>query len=236
MFGTKTTFRIASAIIIEQSGTKLKGSAGTGFKAPTLYQLYSDYGDENLKPEDSIGWDIGLEQSVFEKKLIVGATYFYNEFENMIDFDSATWTYVNVAEAETKGVEIFGTAQPAEHLDVRVSYTYTDTEDRATGNRLIRRPKNKFGIDFDYRFLEAANLNMGIVYVGMRDDDDFAAYPATRINLDGYILANLAGAYRITKHIELFGRAENLFDQDYEEVTGYGTPGISGFGGIKFLF
>jgi vitamin B12 transporter len=236
IFGDKTTYRIASAYLIERTGTKIRGSFGTGFKAPTLYQLHSDYGDPNLKPEESTGWDIGLEQLLFEKRLTLGATYFNNQLENMIDFDSAAWTYLNVAEAEAKGVEVFGSTSLMERLDLRLSYTYTDTEDRGTGRPLLRRPKNKFGFDLNYLFLEKGNINLEIVYTGKREDNDFSTFPATRLKLNDYVLANLAGSFPITQNIRIFGRIENLLDQEYEEVKGYGTPGISAFGGISYSF
>ena len=114
-FGSETTYRIASAYLIRQTGTKFKGTYGTGFKAPSLYQLYSQYGDQNLDPEESTGWDIGVEQSLFDKKLILGATYFSNEFDELIEFESDTSKYINVAEAEAKGVEVFASVYLARH-------------------------------------------------------------------------------------------------------------------------
>lgn len=235
-FGVETTYRIASAYLVQKTGTKFKGSYGTGFKAPTLYQLYSDYGDENLNPEESTGWDFGLEQSLFDGKAAMGAAIFHNEFDDLIDFDSGTWTYVNVARAVSKGIEIFGSAHPADNLDFRFSYAYTNTKDITTGEDLLRRADNKFSFNLNYGFPGKGNANLEIVYVGERDDDDFSTYPATRMQLDGYVLVNPAFSFQISENIEMFGRVENLFDRDYEEISGYGTPGISVYGGIKVLF
>lgn len=234
--GTDITYRITSAYLIRQIGTKIKGTYGTGFKAPTIYQLYSQYGDENLKPEKSTGWDVGVEQSLLGEKLTMGATYFRNELNQLIDFDSGTSKYKNVAKAETSGVELFMFVRPIDDLTIRVSYTYTDTKDKSTGEELLRRPRNKFGFDLNYRFLEKGNVNLSVLYVGKRDDNDYSTSTVKRVVMDDYVLANLAASYQITKNFQIFGRIENLFDADYEEVKGFGMPGISAFGGLKISF
>ncbi len=228
-FGTKTTYRIASAYLIRKTGTKIKGSFGTGFKSPSLFQLYSSYGDPGLEPEESTGWDFGLEQSVYENRVTLGATVFHNELENMIDYDYNTWSYGNIARADTKGVEISGSAHAAENLTIRLNYTYTNTKDITTGMPLLRRAKNKISFDLNYGFLERGNVNLEILYVGERDD-------IYEVKLDGYVLFNPAASFQITRNIQMFGRVENLFDRDYVEVAGYGTPGISVYGGLKFSF
>jgi len=236
-FGNETTYRITSAYLIRQTGTKIKGTYGTGFKAPSLYQLFAPvYGDENLKPEKSKGWDAGVEQSLFGERVVLGATYFHNRFKDLIDFDSAASKYINVGEAETKGVEMSASLRPLEDLTLRASYTYTDTEDKATGHPLLRRAQNKAGVDVGYRFLAKGNVNLGLVYVGKREDLDYSAFPARRVELDEYHLVNLAASYDISKNIQVYGRIENLADESYEEVKGYGKPGISVFGGLKLSF
>ncbi len=229
LFGTETTYRIASAYNIRRTGTAIRGTFGTGFKAPTLYQLYSDYGDVGLMPEQSTGWDFGLEQSLFGDRLAAAATMFHNEFEDMIDFDLDAWTYVNVARAETKGLELFATLEATDSLGARLGYTYTNAKDIDTGRALVRRPKNKFHFALDYGFLRKGTLNLEIVYVGERDD-------IGGVPLDGYVLLNPALSWRVGDTVEMFGRVENLLDRDYVEVAGYGTPGVSVYGGIRFLF
>lgn len=236
-FGNETTYRITSAYLIRRTGTKIKGSYGTGFKAPSLYQLYAPvYGDENLKPEKSTGWDAGVEQSLWKERLVLGVTYFGNRFKDLIDFDSGTSKFINISKAETQGVEAFVSVRPVADLTLRASYTYTDTEDKSTGKPLLRRAKNKAGFDVGYRFLEKGNVNLGLVYVGERDDLDFSTFPATRVELGDYLLVNLAASYDITKNFHVYGRIENLLDESYEEVKGYGTPGISVFAGLKLSF
>jgi len=235
-FGSEVTYRIASAYLFHETGTRIKGSIGTGFKAPSLYQLHSEYGDETLGAEKSKGWDLGIEQAFFDDRLVLGLTYFNNEFENLINYDSATSLYTNVAEAESDGLEFFASASPTDDLTIRFTYTYTETEDKATDDELLQRARNKAGFDVNYSFLEKGNVNLEATYVGERDDNDYSTYPATRVEMDAYALVNLTASYDITKNIQIFGRVNNLFDEDYEQVTGYGTPRVAGFAGVKLSF
>jgi len=240
-FGTETTYRIAPAYLIKETGTKMKGTFGTGFKAPTLYQLFSPplwgdpVGNKDLKPEKSKGWDFGIEQELLKNKVALGATYFRNDFKNLVQYESGQG-YINIAKAKTEGVELFASAKPIDDFTLRINYTYTDTEDKTTGETLIRRPKNKIGFDLNYRFLKRGNANLGVIYVGKRDDKDFSISPPRRVKLDQYTLVNLAASYDISKNFQLLGRVENLLDKEYEEAKGFGTPGLSIFGGIKLSF
>ena len=240
-FGTETNYRIAPAYLIKETDTKIKGTFGTGFKAPSLYQLFAPatlwgpIGNKNLKPEKSRGWDFGIEQELLKKRVVLGATYFRNDFKDLIQFDWGQG-YVNITEAKTEGVELSASAKPIDDLTLRISYTYTDTEDKTTGEALIRRPKNKIGFDLNYHFLSKGNVNLGVIYVGRRDDLDFSISPSRRVKLDPYTLVNLAVSYDINKNFQLFGRVENLLDKEYEEAKGFGTPGLSFFGGIKLSF
>jgi len=235
-FGTQTTYRIATAYLVPETGTKIKASYGTGFKAPTLIQLYSFWGNEDLNPEESTGWDFGLEQSLSENRASVGGTYFYNEIENLINFEGGV--YNNVGRAVIKGVELFGSIQPGESLDIRLSYTHTNTKDIATAEDLIRRADNKFSLNLDYGFLEKGNINLGILYIGERDDLVFdpLTFASERVRLDAYVTVNPAVSYQLTNVVQMFFRVENLFDRNYEAISGYGTPGISAYGGFKFSF
>ena len=240
-FGSETTYRVAPAYLIKETDTKIKGTFGTGFKAPTLYQLFAPatlwgpIGNKDLKPEKSKGWDFGVEQNFFKNRVTLGATYFRNDFKDLIQFDWGQG-YINIAKAKTEGVELFASAKPIDDLTLRINYTYTDTEDKTTGEALIRRPKNKIGFDINYHFLNNGNVNLGVIYVGKRDDLDFSISPSRMVKLDQYTLVNLAVSYDITKNFQLFGRVENLLDKEYEEVKGFGTPGLSFFGGMKLSF
>ena len=235
-FGSVITWRIAPALLIPLTRSKLKGSYGTGFKAPTLYQLYSQYGNRDLDPERSEGWDVGVEQELAGQMASLGATFFHNHFHHLIDFDAARNRYLNIAAVRTKGVELFLRLRPLPDLSLLASYTRTDAEDRKTGLTLIRRPRHKYGMEASYRFLEKGNLSLSYRYVGKRFDYDWTVYPAARVTLSKYVLIGLAASYDLTPYLQLFARGENLLDEDYEEISGYGTPGRSVFAGLKLSF
>ncbi|MCL1925840.1 MAG: TonB-dependent receptor [Syntrophorhabdaceae bacterium] len=235
-FGTKSTFRAASSYLFRETSTRIKGSYGTGFKAPSLYQLYSSYGDINLAPEKSAGWDAGIEQSFLQERLTFGITYFSNNFKNLVDFDSATSKYVNVGKAKSEGVEATLHGKLTEDLSLRAGYTYTDAKDKTTDERLLRRPRNKVAFGTNYRFLAKGNVDLEVIWMDNRDDFDYSSYPSSRVKLNSYTLVNLAASYGITKNITLLGRIKNLFDKNYEEVFGYGTQRFSIYGGIRLSF
>jgi vitamin B12 transporter len=236
-FGNETTYRIAPAVLLK-SGTKLKATYGTGFKAPSLYQLYAPatawglVGNQNLEPERSKGWDVGIEQFLFEDRLTFSFTYFQNEFEDLILYDFIQG-YINISQAETKGYEVFMSARPLKDLTIQGSYTYTDAKDRETGEQLLRRPKHKANLTFNLGLFKRANANLFIIHVGKRVD--LFPYP-TITEADAYTLFNLAASYQLSKNIEIFGRIDNLFNREYEAVLGYGAPGRSAYIGIKAAY
>jgi vitamin B12 transporter len=240
-FGTHATYRIASAYIFPNAGTKVRASYGTGFRAPSLFQLYSlDFGgNPDLDPEESKGWDVGLEQTFWQDRLALSLTYFENDFDDLIVSNSLTgWTYENVDEAETKGIEFAVTCQPATDITLRASYTFTDTENKETGKELLRRPRNKYSADLTYRFMERGNVNLNLLYVGERKDTFFnnVTFASGRTELASYTVVNLAASFMVTDKFRLFGRVDNLFDEEYEEVWGYDTAGISGYLGGEYTF
>lgn len=235
-FGSETTYRIAAAYTVSDTHATIRGSYGTGFKAPSLFQLFSQFGDPTLEPEMSKGWDFGVEYSIDEASTTMGAIAFHNDFEDLIQFDGGTSTYMNVAEAQAEGFELFIATDLTTNTEVRASFVSTDTEDEVTGLDLLRRAKEKFGLDVHYNHPTGGSVNIGLTYVGKRFDNDFSSFPATRVQLGEYVLVNFAGAYELQEDIRVFGRIDNLLDERYEEVKGFGTPGIAAFAGLEFSF
>ena len=237
-FGSTLTYRFAPAYIIWETGTKLKATIGTGFKAPSLYYLFDpSYGNPDLNPEKSIGWDAGIEQYLWDSKLIIGATYFENYFKDLFGFDENFRT-ININKAETRGVEFYFILNLLKEISTKGNFTYTDAQDKSQSSTdkdlpLLRRPKIKASYEVNYSFNDKANINGEIIYAGERDDKDFSQFPVQRVKLKGYSIVNLAASYKLFDFLQLYGRVENLFDTDYEEVLGYATPGLSGYAGIK---
>ena len=230
-FDDQFTYRIGTSIRMDSSW-KIRGTWATGFKAPTIYQLYnSSSGNPNLDAETSKGWDVGLDKDMELLRGTVGLTWFGNTFEDLIDFSG--FTYFNVQEARTSGVEAYAELRPAEALMLRLGYTVLNTEDVTTGEDLIRRPEEKVTLHADYQFGERGHLSLTGIFVGDRTDKDFSTLPAATVTLDSYTLVNLAGSLAISDRLKLTGRVENLLDAEYQEVFGYGTPGLSAYFGIK---
>lgn len=236
LFGAETTYKISTAYIISQTQTRLKANWGTGFKAPSLYQLYSSYGNPNLKPDESKGYDFGFEQSFFKDKVSFDLTYFHNDFKNMVDFDlnpaSPTYyKYINISRAETKGFEIGAKFLPVENLTVGANYTYTDTKDKDTGKKLTRRPENQANLNIAWGFLEKINLNLKATYVGHTWNNS-----ANTQKVKPYAKVDFSSSYDLLKNFKIFARIENLLDRKYQEVCGYATPGRSFYAGFKGEF
>jgi len=236
-FGSQFTYRVAPAYMLWETGTKFKATIGTGFKAPSLYYLYDPaYGNENLNPEKSFGWDFGIEQFFFKQNLSFGTTFFYNKFTDMFGFDYQTFKTININQALTKGLELYFQAKPIDKLEIKMNYTFTDARDISPNftnfdQKLLRRPESKVGLFTSYSFSTKTNLNAEVIWVGTREDIDFSTYQ--RAELKGYVLLNLAAHYDVFDFLRINARVENLLNTDYEEVFGYATTGLSFYGGIK---
>ncbi len=235
-FGGKDTYKGALAYFYKNTGTKVRGSYGTGFHAPSLYQLYSSYGDVNLKPEESKGYDMGIDQELFDKKVLLSVTYFHTEIDDLIDFNMSTYKYYNVGKVETEGWETALSLKPLEWLTFDAHYTYTaaknETEgDADKGKFMIYRPKHAGGASLNIKPLEKLNVNLNAQYTGKRYDN-----AANSVKMPAYTLFNLATSYDVTDWLQFFGRVENLTDQQYQSVYQYGEPGIGFYAGTKVTF
>ena len=234
-FGKVFTYRIAPAYFLKSTSTKFKATYGTGFKSPSLYYLFDpSYGNPNLKPEKSKGWDAGIEQYFFNYKLTLGLTYFNNSFTDLFGYDAGFKT-INIDKAETKGIELYLQTLSMYNFSLTSNYTYTLSKDQSvgevnSGKDLVRRPRNKLAFNLSYS-LNKTSLNLEILNVGEREDDDFTI--SQRVKLKSYTLVNIAGSYKISALLSFTGRIENLFNTKYEEVLYYGTPGLSAYIGAK---
>ncbi len=237
-FGSAFTYRVAPAYMFWETGTKFKATIGTGFKAPSLFYLYDPlYGNPDLDPEKSLGWDAGIEQYFWGEGLSIGANYFFNKFEDMFGFDPITFKTININKAQTNGVEVFTKASLFDMLEIKANYTYTNAIDKSENTpnydeKLYRIPEHKAGLFLNYTFTSSVNVNVDFMYVGKREEPDFVNY-SSRIIMPDYFLINLAAHYDLFSFLRLQGRIENLLDKQYEEIYGYGTAGFSVYGGLS---
>lgn len=244
-FGGRATWRVAPALLIPETGSKVKASVGTGFKAPSLDQLYSTYnypaygsytkGNPDLKPERSLGYDIGFEQEIAGLKF--GSSYFYNRIKNLIStvFAYPESTYINVSKAKIRGVENFIAFNPVDDLTLRGDYTYTLAENEDTGLELLRRPKHKASASATWAATEKTRFSASLIYAGgWVDVSRFGDVP--RLQNGGYVTVNLAASYDMTDSLTAFGRVTNLLDRKVENPDGYLQPGAGVFAGIRARF
>jgi vitamin B12 transporter len=236
-FGGKATYRFAPAYVIAATGTKLKASVGTGFKAPTLSELFQDFppfffANPNLKPETSTGYDAGLEQSCASERLRVGVTWFYNRIRDLITTDVTGTTYANVGRVSTDGLESFIAYQPLGQLTVRLDYTYTQATDDVLHEELLRRPRHKGNLNATWRPTDSVLINASVLTVsGWVDGNRDFSIP--RLDAPGYTIVNIAASHDISRALAVFARVDNLFDRHYQNPIGFLQPGIGVFAGIR---
>ena len=237
-FGSKVTYRIAPVYRVGDSGTRIKASFGTGFKAPTLEELFENYpaydffANPNLRPESSTGYDVGVEQALLEQQVSVGVTYFHNSIRNLIDDSADFTTYVNVGRATTEGVESFINYQPVKALRLRLDYTYTEATDDILHQELLRRPKHKASLNGNWQVTQRLALNATVLTVGSWVDGN-RDFSIPRLNAPGYTTVNLAGNLDVTNTLAVFARIDNLFDRHYQNPVGFLQPSLGVYAGIK---
>lgn len=247
-FGGATTFGASGVWTPGDTGTTLRASYGEGFKAPSLYQLQSEYGNQLLRPERSKGWDAGITQRLLDGTLEASATYFKRNSTDLINFISCSTplagicanrpygTYDNVAQARADGVELALALRPVDALRVQANYTYTNAVNRSPGNanfgkQLTRRPQHSISTLADYRWSFGLETGVTLTHVGASFDN-----AANTRKVPGYVLADIRASYPVTKNIALYARIENLFDAQYETILRYGQPGRAGYAGIRLAY
>lgn len=246
-FGGATTFGASGVWTPNAGRTELRASYSEGFKAPTLYQLKSEYRNEHLDPERAKGWDAGITQRLLDGAIEASATWFHRNSRDLITFNSCSTpipicvgrpfgTYENVAKARAQGVELALTLRPVEPLKVQANYSWVDAENRtpgstAFGKDLVRRPRQSVNTSIDYRWPFGLSTGATLTHVGSSFDN------ATNTRkVQGYVLADLRASFPVTKNVELYGRIENLFDEHYETIFRYGTPGRAAYAGVRLSY
>ncbi|HEY8197419.1 MAG TPA: TonB-dependent receptor, partial [Gemmatimonadales bacterium] len=257
-FGTFFTYR-AGAVYRLSSGTRIRASLGSSFKAPTFCEQFCDapfvVGDSTLQPERSTSWEAGIEQTLGDGRVSIWATYFDQRFHDMIVYDGSGApgepTYFNGAAAKSRGIET-GLTTSVGPIRMSASYTYLVAEATddgglpsatfAAGERLIRRPGHSAELSARGRVLDRVTLGGSLIYVGSREDVDFNLFPAERVELPGYATVDLATEVEVIQSgpgrpgLSAVLRAENLFDQTYDQVVGFAGRRRGVFGGAKFQF
>jgi vitamin B12 transporter len=247
-FGGKTTAGASAAWTPNEGATVLRASYSEGFKAPTLYQLQSEYGNQLLNPENARGFDAGVTQRLLHDKIELSATGFRRNSRDLINFVSCDapfdgictnrpfGTYDNVSRARASGVELAAVFKPVEAFTAQANYTHVNAEDHSAGSStfgkdLVRRPRETLSALLDYRWAFGLDTGATLTHVGASFDD-----ASNTRRVEGYDVVDLRLGYPVTDHFELQARIENLTDEKYETIFRYGTPGRASYVGVRLSY
>jgi len=246
-FTDYTIWHAATSLQLPEAGMRPHASVGTAVTLPGMYEQFGYVsglfqGNPDLKPEESFGWDAGVEFSAIKGRALLDVTYFRadltNEIGSTIDYVTGNYTPINLdGDSTREGIEVSGRLLVTNALSVGLSYTRLFAHE-PSGLVEVRRPEHSGRTDLNYAFDEGrGNFNLAAIYNGdMQDNAYDVFYTPTRVTLDEYWLVNVAASYKITSNAEIYGRIENLLDEDYQEVYGYNTPGVSAYAGIRFTY
>jgi vitamin B12 transporter len=240
LFGDHPTHRLTAAYEI-LDGTKLRTSWGTGYRPPSVYELYAPtYGNTALKPETSTSFDVGVDQRFWGGRASASVTWFSLDTTDLIGYDPATFRSIQVAGVTRRqGVELSGKVQAFDWLGLDAGYTYTEAH-KADGSRLVRVPRNKATLGATATPFDKTSVSLrGTWVTGMVDTDYSVVLPdwsSPVRELPSYFLLDATISYRLTDTIEATLRGKNLLDRKYETVWGYGTQGASVYAGLTARF
>lgn len=237
-FGGVWTYRVAGSYMIEKTNTTLHSSIATGFSPPSSQDII--FGNNpNLSPEKVFGWDIGVRQELWEKRVAFDLTYFHNDLSNVIGFNGLFQT-LNLGAAKTQGLEAELRAQPIPNLVFMGSYTYLDAEktdnsdiSQPQGSRLPRRPRNEVYFSASYLWYKKLRTAVEAKFVNAREELNFGL---PNFDIEDYSFVNIAAEYEVTPHFSIFGRVDNLTNEHYSEVFGFPNLGRTAYGGVKVRF
>jgi vitamin B12 transporter len=237
-FGGIWTYRFAGSYKIDKTNTILHSSVGTGFSPPSSQDKI--FGNNfGLKPEEDFGWDIGIRQQLWQNRLDVGLTYFHNDLSNVIGFNGLFDT-LNLGAAETQGLEAELHAQPIPNLVFTAAYTYLEAEKTSSkdvsqlqGARLPRRPRNEVYVSATYLWWKKLRTVVEAKFVNAREELNFGG---PNFDIEDYAFANIAAEYEINPYFSVFGRIDNITNEQYSEVFGFPALGRVAYGGVKLRF
>jgi vitamin B12 transporter len=248
-FGQHYTGQFAAAWSLPSS-TVLRASWSQGYKAPSLYELYSPYGNTTLKPEVSTGGDAGVEQHLWNDRVTLSATYFITHFKNLIEFEDCPGSplcetigqaggyYANLDRAKASGVELQASAALTSALALSANYSHIKTIDETPGSptdgqQLFQRPEDAANLALTYTWPHRIATTVAARYGGPSVDENFNVYPTATVRLGGYTLLDLRASYSVTDKLELYARIDNATNKWYETIYQYGTWGRTAFFGLR---
>lgn len=228
------TYRVSPYYSFGQ-GTTLYANISRGFKTPSLYELYSPYGNLELKDESSISYEISVRHRFSDNDLDMDLTYFYNKYDNLIDFDTFAWVYYNLGEVKTEGIELQLDYRMNHNLNIKFMSSYLNAVNNITGERLLRRPNFKHTLILNSKLPYNFNLWTELCFVSKRDDVVFDDnFNLVTVPLDEYYSLNISLSKTITDNLSAYFRVDNILDENYHYIKGYAKSNRLIFLGIKY--
>ena len=234
LFGEATTSEASVSYRIPVTETRLRGNFSTGFRAPTLNDLFfPNFGNPDLAPEKSRTFEVGVGQDWWEGRVGGDVTWYVTKIEDLIQsvrLTSTTSQAQNTTQARMTGVELETHMEPVPGLRFSGTWTYTDAIDKSTKDKLVRIPASLLGLNVDYDFLERWRLNLHTTLVS-HQEESVGTNNRQRVKQYGRVDGSLS--FQATKNLQVYGRIENLLDRHYSEVLGFPAPGTLFFIGGK---
>lgn len=244
-FADATTFRVGAGYRVTDT-TRLRAAAGSGVKNPGFFELFGFVdgrfiGNENLRPEKSMGWEVGLDQDI-GKSARVSVTYFDSELEGEIfttfpppNFIATPGNRTTVS--KQRGVEVSLNARLADQWSLDAAYSYLDAEEN--GIEEVRRPEHIGSAALTWTAPgDAASATLVVRHNGATPDVAFTdpSFVPVRVTLGDYTLVNVNARVKLSEGISGFARVENLLDQRFEQVFSFVSPGRSAVVGVEARF
>ena len=238
-FDSKATWDLGLAYSFD-TGTRVFGNVATGFYSPSLYQRYGDgniyvKGNPELKSESSISYELGVEQKLWNDKLLLSATVFATEYEDKVEWDPASGypgSYYNAPEAKARGFELGLSVQPNDKVRFDLGYTHVSSKQKAEGADWVHdvnMPDDKV-VGTLYLFpIDKLKLSVAGRWEDERKDK------FGNILDNAFFTMDFAATYAVTDHLQVYAKVNNLLDEDYA-VYGWEMPGINAMAGVRFTF
>ena len=226
-YGNNNSYSFNPSYTISKS-LRVLGSISSAYKTPSVYQLYSEYGNLNLKVEQSKSYELGLDYNHknFSNRLV----YFYRDINNAIDFNNLAYQYFNINNQVVRGIEYEFKIQPIKGLSISGNYTYLSATEKSQSrktfsdtsyNYALRRPKNSLNLTVGYQFTKALYITAGAKSVSKRED--VGGYQTNDIVLNAYTIFNAYAEYKFSNRFKVFIDGQNLTGKKFFDLNGYNS-------------
>src|SRR5688572_28903179 len=248
-YGSNYVFNINPSYLLNKK-FKLFANLSTGYRTPSLYQLLSEYGNGELKPESALTIEGGAQYFSKDNKFTGRVTGFKRDVKDVIFFyyNPSTFQsqYINQDKQKDHGAELELSFKPTKNISLKAFYTFVDGKITTVQNgkdttyfNLIRRPKHSIGVNAGVRVTEKLFVSSNLSWFDKRKDAYFDAmtFQTVDVVLASYILLDVYAEYAFCKNkLKVFADLRNISDSKYSETAGFNTLGFNGYGGVRFNF